>query len=236
MSELPGREYHSDDPFDSIMAQLEGDSVFAQSIEDMNDMIDEQDVRSLFNLHVGTVDSRGAYYMAPVSDELAGVVEGFQDFCRVIGVTPYDESFRDGVLDRISQHVAIEAYSIKKSLAIGDTVSATFATIIDREDDYAVDYVGEGQRIQGEVEGITIGTIPDDVNALTLEESTHIPLGVGLIIKDPVIIEADGSREQLGVDTRSIIIALGTLGLQVDKHFYQDDHVVITPPDDELTD
>lgn len=236
MSEFPGHGSNFDKSFDSIVAQFKDDATFVKRIEDINDRIDEHDVQSLFDQHADTRDPRGAYYVVPVSAELEGLVNGFQDFCRNIGVSPYDESFHDFVLDQITQHVAIETYSIKNTLMVGDTVSATFATIIDREDDFAVDYIGDGQRIQGEVEGITLGTIPDDVNALTLEESTYVPLGVGLIIKNPVIIEDDGSRERLGPDTHSVIIALGTLGLKVDKHFYRDDHLAITPLDDDSTD
>ncbi|MBC7764511.1 hypothetical protein H7Y29_02245 [Microbacteriaceae bacterium] len=236
MSELPGHGFNFDESFDSIMAQFKGDATFVKRLEDINDKIDEHDARLPYDQHADTRDPCGAYHVVPVSAELEDLVNGFQDFCRNIGVSPYDESFHDSVLDQITQHVAIETYSIKDALTVGDTVSATFATIIDREDDFAVDYVGDGQRIQGEVEGITLGTIPDDVNALTLEESTHVPLGVGLIIKDPVIIEDDGSRERLGPDTHSVIIALGTLGLKVDKHFYRDDHLAITPLDDDSTD
>jgi hypothetical protein len=236
MSEQFRDSHDSDDTFDAMMSQFEGDEAFAKSIENINDQLDEQDVLSLFDQRAGMVDPKGAYYSVPVDGALQEIVDGFREFCHNIGVSPNDDTFHDVILDQIQEHVVIEAYSIRDELAAGDVVSATRATVIDTQNDSGVDFIGDGQRIQGEVVGLTVGMVPDDVSVLTLNESGKVPLGVGLIIKDPVVIEEEGTPEVFGQDTKTVIIALGTLGLRVNKHFYQIDHLFVTPPDDTPTD
>jgi hypothetical protein len=235
MSEVPSHGEGIDDSFKSLMDQFKDDALFMKDIEDIDDQMDENDVQSLFDQPSGAVDPKGMYYTVPVDKELQEIVDGFYEFCRHTGVDPYCGEFSDETLGKISEHVVFEFFAIKRSLAPGDTISSTEAMFVVPDED-RIEYVGEGRRLQGDVVEAIAWGIPDDVTAATLNASQRVPLGVGLVIESPVVIAPDGSRETLLGHPDVVVIALGTLALKVDKHFYQLEELFITPPDDSPTD
>ncbi len=233
MSESLSGGFDFDDVFGALTNQLAEDPGFVKRVDDIDDQMEENDVRSLFEHSVGMNDPKGTYYLEPVGRDLQKVVDGFHAYCRDRGVDLYDDYLSGDTLDQLSEYVAREVYNIHKQLVVGDTISATEVMIIDSTDAEVI-RVDDGLRIQGEFESPVLNPMPDDFSAAIFNEGEpiHAPLGVGLIIQDPVIIGHDGSREPLESGAGRVIIALGTSGLKIDKHFYQSENPMFRPPKD----
>lgn len=232
MAEKYGPQSDFDKEFEAMAEVMAEDEAFARRIDDIDDCLDEQMIDALFAPTVETLDPKGPYYVVPVEGELQTIVDSFHAYCRDLGVNPYDAHLPDHVLQMLMEHVMVETYNLSQTLRHGDTVSASSAMVNDF-DEATVDYVEREQRIQGEVVGTVVNLMPDDVSGVTLNESGEVPLGVGLMIENPVILDGAGTREPLYDTPKAIVIALGTLGLKVDKHFYRSEELFTMPPDEQ---
>jgi hypothetical protein len=227
----------ADDDFASLISRLAADTEYTKAIDDMDSALAELEVTSRFTGAPGqTTDPRGRFYTVPLEAEVSALVEGFETFCRQQRLDLMRPDITPEDLAELDQHIALEMYALRRSLQPGDVVSARGALIIDMDSDeeggVGVDYVPENQCVQGILLSPVIGQMPDDFFAVTQDEAPHAPIGLGLMIADPIIIESSGERAAIADDERRVIIVLGTLGLKMEKLMYESNELFITPPDD----
>lgn len=235
MSEQHHQGYY-DKQFDAVTSDLEGDLAFARAIEATEVQLDELAISSLFAAQAETTDPRGPYFVRPLQDEMTSIVTGFYEACDETRLDLMRPNLLPHDLEAIQEQVRLRILALREKLQIGDTVSVSNALIIDMDDDEegsdGVITVTDDQRVQGTFITSAIGVMPDDFYAAAHMRSEQAPLGVGLMISDPVVVDARGERHSNVFSGKRVIIVLGTLGLKMDKLYYQSDEVFTTPPDD----
>lgn len=91
------------------------------------------------------------------------------------------------------------------------------------EDDDAVGVtsIGGDEKIIGSFMSPVIGPLPDEVSVLTADGTTPLPMGVGLRVSDPVLVDKYGEPHS-DFFKGDVVIALGTVGLQLERFHFLD--------------
>lgn len=211
MSEHPGGK----DPFDAIIAGLQGDSAFAADISaaEASGRVLEPYERYLLPHEEVAIDA--------VGDRIH---QTFQRLCEEFGIDPNHPRVDPLVWQELGQLFALEVYGMKRELWEGDIITARSAIIVENDgvDQSVSDVVGlsDGDRLIGKFYAPIIGPMPDDMTVMTRGEAGFPPVGVGLLLDDPVMIDDENQLHTDPFSTRRVIVALGTMGLKLGKHTY----------------
>ena len=68
----------------------------------------------------------------------------------------------------------------------------------------------------------TIGPMPDESHALAGDGDKLPPIGVGMVMENVMVIDERYRVETDVFADRAIIVALGTVGLKLDKYYFLD--------------
>ena len=215
------------DPFDELVASLRHDDDYTASIEELNAQfigVEQQEAR---DKHPGLFGQDRPNYNTPISDVGQAIYEKFIELCGEYGVDINRPELTPEAFEEIHQEIALFVYGLKREIWLGDTISVQQALVVDmrREEDDAMGVVGisDGEALVGKFAGPVIGPMPDEMSALTRGELGDPPIGIGLILEHPVIVEDSGEAHADVFDGSQVIVALGTIGLSLHKITYQDD-------------
>lgn len=213
--------------FDDIVAKLSEDSDFQDSIFELNDAMTEAD--SSDEDH--SSDAVHPYYTEPINDVGEYIHQTFLDLCKVhnVDVNSHEQSYQ--LYTAVWQELALSVYALKNRLWPGDTIRASGAIVLDlgSEDDTKIGLysIGGSEAIVGRFHSPIIGAIPDEALLLTMGEGTDSnksPIGVGLALEDAVVIDEFGDVHYDMFEGKNVVIALGSVGLSLEKlHFQADD-------------
>lgn len=252
MSERSQPEQTPDDDFESIIHYFEQDQAYVERIGSLDQEIEDASdpkelVKMLFKYATNDAE-RGPYYVGSVDKELDHILGHFYEYCQEIGVDIHADDITEDQMVQLIDEVGLETYRIKNALRSGDTVSISNALYQDMpldEKERATPVIGneEGIKLQGEFVSTIVAYLPDSASVLMYisngndgqdrEAPFDVPLGVGMILKDVSIVDHDGSRERYKDKDSMVIVALGTLGLSVEKHFYQSDYMESDLPEED---
>lgn len=214
-----------DDIFAALAAQLEGDVDFANSMEAANSQLDDADTEDAAPRI--TIDGMArAYFTESITDVGEKMYEAFVKLCQENGVdvNAHLQSVDD--YGNITEMLMLIAYQLKDRLWPGNTISASSAIILDMrgEDDDTAGVIGipKEEKIIGTFVSPVIGPMPDEAHALAGDGDALPPIGVGLAIENAVTVDEYGETHE-GEFTGPVIIALGTIGLTLQRLNYYDE-------------
>ena len=172
-------------------------------------------------------ESGPEYDLEPITVIGEHLVASLDAYSRKIGVDLAKTPLEEVTLDELTQHVVDEMQAIGEGLSAGTIVQASSALIMDMSEaslgELAVDHVGDGQRIQGVVVGPYVGYVPNETAFMVDEELSNCPVGVGLVLKYPIIGDENGEHP-LMPDDQQVVLVLGTLGLSIQRLVPRSDH------------
>lgn len=214
------------DPFDELVASLQHDDSYTASIEELNAQfigVEQQEAR---DKHPGLFGQHRPNFTTPITDVGQAIYDKFVELCGIYGVDINRPDQTPEAFEEIQQEIAVFVYGLKREIWQGDTISTQHALVVDmrREEDDAMGVVGlsDGEALVGKFVGPVIGPMPDEMSALTRGELGDPPIGIGLMLEHPVIIEESGEAHADAFDGSKVIVALGTIGLSLHKITYQD--------------
>ncbi len=174
---------------------------------------------------------RGGYHSrTDITPAVQTIYDAFAAACDEYGVDRNNEpdiTADDDALVR--RKVALACYAAKHDIYAGDIISATDALLVEVQlsDGPAAAEAGVvtlpvGKRIMGRFTGPVTGPLPDEAYALVGDGMQDPPYGVGLVLDN---CEVSGGSEPVDTELfagRRVIIALGTIGLRVQKYHLAD--------------
>lgn len=172
-------------------------------------------------------ESEMEYDLEPITVLGDYLVESLSAFSRNIEVDLTQPLLEEDVLNELAQHMAHEMYAIGDALGPGTIVQASSALIMDISGasvgELAVDHIDDEQRIQGVVTGPYVGPIPNETAFIMDEDLNNSPVGVGLVLKYPIIADENGEHPLI-LDDQQVVLVLGTLGLSIQRLVPRSDH------------
>lgn len=219
--------YPSTDPFDAFEQMLADDPKFAASMAEATAQMEENAQRAeLIAAYPKLFDKTRPYYEENI-DHIGGMIhDEFARLCRQYGIDLSDPNLDVATFDDVQQELALFVYGLKRELWYGDTVAASSALVVDlrRDEDDSMGVVGiaEVEAVVGAFGGPVIGPLPDDVHAMTLGESGDPAIGIGLVLEQPIVVDETGEAHHDAFEGKQVIVALGTIGLKLQKIVYRD--------------
>lgn len=222
MSERSGS--HDDDMFAALAAQLESDVDFANSMDAANSQLDDADAYEVAPRLTIDGETR-AYHPESITDVGELMYSTFVELCAENGVDVNAEHQSVDDYGDIVEMLQLVAYQMKGRVWPGDTISASTAIILDMrgEDDDAAGVIGipSDEQIVGTFVSPVIGPMPDEAHALAGDGEAVPPIGVGIALENTVTIDEHGTVHE-GEFQGTVIIALGTIGLTLQRFHYYD--------------
>lgn len=204
-----------DEEYRQILAGLADDKEFTGVMEGLDDAMDIADLSR--PLVPSTVHEQ---YQRPHAEQPLDVVvaklnDAFKRLCREYNVNPKIFDASDEKYLAIQEDLAAELYKLKDEIYSGDILIATNALALDfnenSEDPRFVTALS-GNRIVGTFCAPIIGPMPADMSALRLNDTDSSPLGVGLMVTNPLIIDPDGNAHRGDLQSDCAIISLSFSG------------------------
>lgn len=227
MSEHQPKQNPEDELFDNLVKDLAGDAEFSDTIEQLSGKMSLIEM----GMPTPTYESDLKRYAKPHSERPLGIrdylVDVFNEVCEDYSVDPNSMQAPEKYSE-IGDIMAAEMYGLKKELYSGDVIAVTNTMVVD----IAGTQEGEGLRVLAIPEGIKIvGTfsttviapMPDEVNAVILDNSSPPAIGVGLLISSPVVMGRNGEVNTDIFAGRSVIVSLSPATIELSKYHFETD-------------
>lgn len=162
----------------------------------------------------------------PLDNVVAEIIARFRAICEEFGVNPNALDPTTEMYAPIEEALAAEVYNLRKEIWPGDIVISTDSLVIDLDEAnemmHVVGVFG-GHKIVGTFFSPVIGPMPDETNAITLSDTNTPAIGVGFMIKDPIIIDEKGEAHPDVFAGDVAIIALDIQGSKLARCQFLED-------------
>lgn len=208
--------------FDELVANIKADDKsFSESLED----IEAKELSTFLDLTPEPVDWEStlkrylSWYGERNLEEMARRLNGaFREACDEFGIDPEFQLADPGVYREIGRDVALAALAMKSHLWEGDVVSTRNAVIVDlrtqSDTNTSVVPIHEDERVIGTFVGPYIAPMPRG----TPEDVDGSPLiGVGILLKNPIVIDSEGTVFTNAFEGQKVYISLATRGLHLTR-------------------
>ena len=203
-----------DDAFEKLAADLASDAGVSKALIDHA----REALRPEYEME---------YDLEPITAIVDRLVDSLGAYSRDRGVNLTEPHIEEDMMSELTQHMVNEVYAIGEALRPGTIVQASGALIMDISEasvgELAVDHVDDDQQIQGVIAGAYVGPIPNETALIMGDELRHSPVGIGLVLKYPIIADENGEH-LLMPDDQQIVLVLGTLGLSIQRLVPRTDH------------
>ncbi len=220
-------EQYPKDAFDELVSSLESDGAYAAEMHEINAGFIEIEQAAVAAEHPGLFDPSRPNYSTAIDDVGRAIYDEYHELCGIYGADVHNPERTPEAFSQVQDEIAIFVYNLKRDLWSGDTVAATHALVVDMrregDDSLGVVSLSEGETLVGKFARPIIGPMPDEMSVFTLGESGDPPIGIGLMLERPLIVEETGEAHADVFEGTEIIVALGTLGLSLHKITYRDD-------------
>lgn len=220
-------EQYPKDAFDELVSSLEADGMYSAKMHEINEGFTAIEQAAVATEHPGLFDPSRPNYTTTIDEIGQAIYDEYHELCRLYGADVHHPEQTPEAFSQVQDEIAMFVYSLKHDLWAGDTVAAIHALVVDmrRDDDDSLGVVSlsEGETLVGKFARPVIGPMPDEMSIFTLGESGDPPIGIGLMLDHPLIVEESGEAHADAFEGTEVIVALGTIGLGLHKITYQDD-------------
>ncbi len=212
------------DVFAALTQSLHADIDFAGAMSAANDDLDMADAIDVApRLDVDGVSR--PYFTKDITTVAERLAVLFTEGCQAEGLDNNASEQDHDAYDQVNREITMGLWSMRDMLSQGDTVGVTSALILDiRPDTNDADVVTlpANHSLLGTFVAPTIGPMPDESHALAGDGDKLPPIGVGMVMENVMVIDERYRVETDVFADRAIIVALGTVGLKLDKYYFLD--------------
>ncbi|NCU37501.1 hypothetical protein EOL96_00335 [Candidatus Saccharibacteria bacterium] len=216
-----------DDPIAQLEIMLREDIDFTRTISIVsNDITNLAELYRLRKRYGQGSNENRAFYVSPLMNEVTAIHSRFVELCARYRVDPNrPDDTNKALFAMIEDELALEVYNMNKKIKFGDTIAVSSALVVDLRDDGdepGIFTVNADHKLTGTFVRPVVGPLPDDAYVFNDDDDALAPIGVGLCLSDLILVDETGESHHNECG-KYVVVALGTIGLLVEKLHFQDD-------------
>lgn len=224
MSEQLPQPSPQDDEFTRLMQGLEQDAEFAESITDLSGKMNLAEATAPRPTYEADVQR----YLQRHEERPLGIrnylVQLFKEVCEDYDIDPNSQQAPE-LYTEVEEVITAELHGLQKEIYAGDVIAVTNTMVVDiggtqEGEGIRVLAIPEGIKVVGTFDSPIIGPMPDEINAVILNDSTPPAVGVGLVLTSPVVYGKDGATNTTIFEGRSVFVSLSPDSTELTKYHF----------------